>query len=332
MKTRFRVYFYEAFREEEKKLRELIPSDWEARFTDKTIQEEGAKKCPAPVISVRTQSIIPENWESDLEAVLTRSTGYDHIQEYREKNGKNPACGYLPLYCNRSVAEQALLLWMALLRKLSGQREQFGGFHRNGLTGRECRGLILFVVGVGNIGSEILKIGKGLEMEALGHDVVKKFDWVNYVSLDEGLKRADIVVAAMNLTSENRGYFNRGILKKARPGVLFVNIARGELSPARELLPLLESGHLGGVALDVFDDESRLAVSLRGGRRHSSPEIDAIEALAVHPKAILTPHNAFNTVEALERKCEHSLRQLHYYYNQGEFIWPVPPLHKKGEE
>ncbi len=108
------------------------------------------------------------------------------------------------------------------------QVAQFPKFHRDGLTGQECGGKHLLVVGVGSIGAEVVKIAQALGMEARGVDLVQRHDSVSYVSIEEGLPCADIVVCAMNLTDANAGYFRYETLKRAKHGVVFVNIARGE--------------------------------------------------------------------------------------------------------
>jgi D-lactate dehydrogenase len=244
-------------------------------------------------------------------------------------------CGYLPLYCNRAVAEQALLMWMALLRKLPRQVASFATFQRDGLTGSECEGKTLAVVGVGNVGHQVVRIGEGLGMRALGVDIAPRFDWVHYVPIDEAVAHADVIVCAMNLTRQNVGYFGYGRLSRAKSGAVFVNVARGEMSPPQDLLRLLEEGRLGGAGLDVYDREQELAVALRGGVNGltpvptdaHSPEIAATLALSKLPNVVLTPHNAFNTREAVDRKAEHAVRQVEHFLRKGTFLWNVPEEH-----
>lgn len=320
------VFFYEAFQEEEQALKHHLSSHIQAGFTWKTIQEEADQIPPAPLISIRTQSIIPLSWANKMTGLLSRSTGYDHIYRYLQKCQKNLPCGYLPVYCSRSVAEQTMLLWMALFRKLGPQRTQFDTFNRNGLTGRECFKKTLLVVGVGHIGYEIVQLGQGLGMTVFGVDIDKKYPEVTYVSIEKGLSQADIVVCAMNLTSENLGYFHYQLLKQGKPKLIFINIARGELSPIVDLWHLIEEGFLGGVALDVYENESELATLLRRGSGSHSKDLNvlALLKLAKQPNVILTPHNAFNTHEALERKSVHSVQQVIQFLEQGQFIWTVP--------
>ncbi len=318
------VFFYEAFAEEAEALRALMPPRVRAGFTRKTIQEYGQNEPGAGLISIRTQSVIPPAWSDRLRAVLSRSTGYDHLKDYRRRTGRELPCGYLPLYCHRAVAEQALLMCLALLRRLPLQMRQFHAFQRDGLTGGELQGRALLAVGVGNIGYEVLKIGRGLGMRVAGVDIVQKHADVQYGTLDELLPGADVIVCAMNLTDLNRNYFNAARLSAAKPGAIFINVSRGELSPPAGLLELLEAGRLGGVGLDVYQGESALAGALRAGRPADDPETRAVLRMARHDNAILTPHNAFNTAEAVARKSEQSVQQALAWLDRGEFLWPIP--------
>ena len=318
------VYFYEAFAEEAEALRRYLPADIRAEYTDRTIQECDHKSPPARMISTRTQSRFPAEWNDQLDAILSRSTGYDHLVAYAAGKQKHPALGYLPLYCHLAVAEQAMLLWMALLRRLPRQLKQFHDFERDLLTGLECRGRTLVVVGIGNIGRAVCRIGAALGMRVIGVDAYPRCEGIAYQSPDVALPQADIVVCTMNLNSTNRGYFNDARLKQVKPGALFVNVARGELSPSTCLLAAMRERVLHGVALDVYDHEAELAVALRSGKTTSDPEAQAALELAKLDNVLLTPHNSFNTEEAVERKSEHSVRQIIAFRKQGQFEWPVP--------
>jgi D-lactate dehydrogenase len=318
------LFFYEAFDEETDAIRRHMPETVSAEFTWKTIQEAAHDTPPAPVISIRTQSVIPPGWGGKLDALLTRSTGYDHVSRYRETHAPTLACGYLPLYCNRAVAEHAMLLWMALLRKLPRQLGQFGTFHRDGITGSECEGKTLVVAGVGNIGYQVARIGSGLGMRVLGVDPVRKHGNIEYLGLYEALREADVLVCAMNLTADNARLFNAKRLQRLKPGAILVNIARGELLETEALPRLLDEGRLGGIALDVYDREPELAVALREKRSSTDAAVQAVLDLARRDNVICTPHNAFNTAESVDRKAAQSVQQAEAFFTQGSFLWPVP--------
>lgn len=323
------ICFYEAFTEEAEALRRHLPADVPARFTGQTIQEAGDPEPPAPIVSMRTQSQIPDAWADRLDAIITRSTGYDHVVAYRRRVGHCLPAGYLPLYCHRAVAEQAALLWLALLRTLPAQLRQFRRFGRDGLTGRECAGRILAVVGVGNIGHEVVRIGRGLDMTVRGVDVVERHADVSYVAADLAIPAADVIVCAMNLTDDNVGYFDYARLAGVRPGAVFINIARGKMSPPADLRRLLDERRLGGVGLDVYDQEQALAVALRQGSTPApgDPAAESIREtlrLAEHPNVLATPHNAFNTVEAVDRKARQTVETLVAFLRDGTIPFPVP--------
>jgi D-lactate dehydrogenase len=317
------VYFYEAFEEEMNLLRSLLGRDLTYEFTSTTVQETRHKKPPARLISIRTQSIIPPGWAEELDGVLSRSTGFDHLVAYEAQIKKRLPLGYLEEYATRAVAEHALMMAMALLRKLPQQMRQFGAFNRDGLTGAESLGKNLLVVGVGRIGSEIVKIAGGLGFAVKGVDIVPNKADVTYVSRDDGIPWADVIICAMNLTKQNAGYFGYDLLQTARKGCVFVNIARGEHSPLTGLKRLLDERHLAGVGLDVFEDEGALAAALRSPTAPLAPHVTLISQLLARPNVLLTPHNAFNTQEALQRKAAMSVEQIRHFLQHRDFIWKV---------
>lgn len=318
------VFFYEAFEEEADAIRSFLPEQIEAGFHKGTIEEAGHDEPPAPIVSVRTQSYVPAAWDGRIQAVLSRSTGYDHLRDLRQRFTHPVGLGYLPLYCHTSVAEQALLGILALARRLPRQLDHFGRFERDGLTGMELLDRTVAVFGVGNIGSEVARICSGIGMRVLGVDLAEAHPGITYVSAEVACARADVVVVAMDLTDANAGYFGPERLATLKRGCLFVNVSRGELSPSTALLAALESGRLGGVVLDVYTHERTLAEPLRAGAEPTHPEARAALALSRRDDALCTPHNAFNTTASVLRKSEHSVLQVVDWVEQGRFRWAAP--------
>lgn len=319
------IVFFEAFEEEQILLKKLCPKHIKADFTAKTIQESGLEEAPSSLISIRTQSKIPVRWSKDLGGILTRSTGYEHLVSYQKETGTACALGYLPSYCARAVAEQAIWMVLALLRKAKAQQKNFQSFCRDGLTGTEAQGKNMLVVGVGNIGSEIVDIAKGLHMNVAGVDIVKKITALDYVDLVPGLAWADIVVCACSLTSKTKGMFDYKTLRRVKNGVLFVNVARGEISPLKDLKKLLDEDVLGGLGLDVYEHEAVIAHDLRAEKNRSGDAMTKLAlALSKNDNVVFTPHNAFNTKEALQRKAEQTIESVVSFLTQGTFSFPVP--------
>lgn len=317
------IYFYETIRAETEILKSLLGNDFTYDFTLLAVHEAGHTEPPARLISIRTQSIIPGPWWGKIDGVLSRSTGFDHLIAYAARLDKPLPLGYLDEYASRAVAEHAIMLAMNLLKKLPQQLRQFPPFDREDLTGSECEGRNLLVVGVGRIGSEIVKVAKGLGFVVRGVDIVQDKSGVAYVSKEEGLAWADIVVCAMNLTEKNRAYFNSDLFPTVKKGCIFVNIARGELSPLPDLERALGDGHLGGLGLDVFENEGALAAAMHDTKSTSDPQLDLVKQILAYPNVLLTPHNAFNSVEAVRRKCEMSARQIRHFFKHRDFIWKV---------
>jgi len=303
------LYLFEVFAEEAEALRLYIGKDISYEMTSATIQESGLANPPARLISIRTQSIIPAAWAEKLDGILSRSTGYDHLRLFRQEMGETLPCGYLEEYATRAVAEHAVVLLLMLLKKLPTQFMQMQTFQRDGLTGAEWQGKRLLIIGVGRIGNEIAQIATQLGMEVRGVDIVRRHAHINYVNRDEGLVWADAIFCSMDLRDDNRGYFSYEVLRLAKTGAIFVNIARGEHAPTDVLLRLLDEGHLGGVGMDVFENEAAIARALRsGGSEH--PDAVLMSRLFRNPRTILTPHNAFNTTESVQRKAEATAKQV----------------------
>ena len=318
------VMFYEAFEEEEQEIKRILPEDIQSGFTPKTVQEKGDSRLPATLISIRTQSRIPLDWSRGVKGILTRSQGYDHVLAFRRESKVNIDWGFLGNYCARAVAEQAALMAMALLRKLKRQEKNFISFSRDGLTGLECKGRKVLVVGVGNIGREIVDIVRGLRMAVKGVDLVPVLKDLDYVPLSEGMAWADVVFCALSLTEQTNGMLNYRAFEKANQGLIFVNIARGEISPIKDINRILDEGKIAGIGLDVYPQESFLADSLRARHPVETPQGKIILELAKNERVLLTPHNAFNTKEALGQKASLTVESVVSYLNEGIFPCPVP--------
>ena len=314
------VFFYEVFDEEEKTLRKYLPKKISARFTCKTIQETEERDPPAKLISIRTQSQIPVDWAGKLDGIFARSQGFDHLIAYQKEAGSQVTCGHLDNYCSRAVGEHAVFVMMALFRKIKKQIKNFDKFNRDGITGFECKGRNALVVGVGNIGEEIVDCLLGLKMSVQGVDIEPKDQRIEYVSLKEGFKKADVIFCALPLTKETDNMFNYDILKGAKKGVVFINVSRGEISPIKIIKTLLDEEILGGVGLDVYCCEKELAAYLRGKEKKGTMDIEIICELKGRDNVIFTPHNAFNSVEALEKKAQLSAQQVTNFLKKKQFF------------
>lgn len=318
-----KIFFFELFEEEKREIIKHI-NNFQWKSTEYTLQEYDKNDfLNSEIISIRTQSIVNIDEFHNLKAIISRSTGYDHLISIK-KQCEKVKLGYLPLYCYRSVAEHCFFMIFCLLKNFRSQIEQMTIFNRSGLTGCNILNKNLLVVGVGNIGYEILTIGTQLGMNAKGVDILKNKKDVDYISIEEGLKWADVIVCSMNLTKDNFDYFDKDILSKAMRKPFFINISRGEITKSSILLEALEQGFLSGIGLDVYDDEPNLSRMLRSKEYDkNNKDLNAVLKMINRNDCILTPHNAFNTVESVEEKCKQTVTQIEEYIKNQKFIWEI---------
>ena len=316
------IIFFEAFDEEQVKIIEKLPKSLNALFTEKTISEYRADTPPAKILSIRTQSTVPQHWTDQIDACLTRSQGFDHIIRMFSARSHNVQLGYLGEYCKNSVAEHAIMCMFALLRKLKLQINQFQTFNRDNLTGLECIRRKALVVGVGAIGSQIADIATALKMDVRGVDIDRKFEHINYVNLEEGLKWAEVIFSAVPLTPQTQGLINYSLMNLNQQNPIIINISRGEITPMNDLVRLLDEDKLAGFSLDVYENESQLGDGLRADNT-SDETVNTYRNLANRPNVILTPHNAFNSFESVDRKAQATVDSINHFIKNGVFPHPI---------
>src|ERR1700681_4493889 len=202
------------------------------------------------------------------------------------------AVNYVPDYCLREVSDHAMALLLALARKvpLSNKLVQSGRWEVPPIVPlRRLEGQVLGLVGFGNIPRALAPKAKAFGLKVLTHDPYVKQDalaaaGVEGVSFDDLLARSDFISVHAPLMPATRGLMNAAAFAKMKKGALVINTARGPLIDEAALVAALDSGHLGGAALDVVATEP----------------LPKDSALLGRDNVILTPHTAFYSVEALE--------------------------------
>ena len=180
-----------------------------------------------------------------------------------------------------------------------------GNFELAGLMGREIHGRAVGIVGTGEIGAVVAKILAGFDAKVLAHDPRENPAVTaaggRYVPLETLLAEAEIVTLHCPLTPATRHLIRKDRLALMRDGALLVNTGRGALIDAREVVDALKSGKLGGVALDVYEEEEGLF-----GRDHSGDIIadDVFARLLTFPNVVITGHQAYFTEPALRAIAE----------------------------
>jgi D-lactate dehydrogenase len=233
--------------------------------------------------------------------VATRSTGYNHIDAQAAQR-LGIAVVRVTDYSPHSVAEFAAGLLLAVNRKIAraSARTRDGNFDLDGLMGFDLHGKTVGVVGTGKIGLIFARIMAGFGCTVLGHDMhpVAAFEALGgrYVDTDELLDCSDVVSMHCPLTPETHHVVNAASLARAKRGFILINTSRGGLMDTEAAIAALKTGQLGGLAIDVYEQEASLFF-----QDLSSTIItdDVIQRLVSFPNVIVTGHQAFFTVEAI---------------------------------
>jgi D-lactate dehydrogenase len=246
-----------------------------------------------------------------LKLVATRSTGFDHI-DLAACRARGIVVSTVPSYGENTVAEHTFALMLALSRKIhqSYARVMRADFSLEGLTGFDLKDKTLGVVGAGKIGLHVIKIGRGFGMRVLAYDpypntFLSELLTYSYVGIDRLLAESDVVTLHMPYTPQLHHFMDRDKFARMKPGALFINTARGRLVDTEALLEALQSGRLAGAGLDVVEGEELIQEEQQ--LLYQPQSIEKLQAvirthvLFRHENVIFTPHNAFNSKEALER-------------------------------
>jgi len=248
---------------------------------------------------------------SGLKMIATRSTGVDHI-DLAECKRRKIAVANVPEYGSRSVAEYAIALMLAVAKKIvpAHQSIEEGEFSPEGLTGVDIFGKRLGVVGVGKIGENVIRIGKGLGMKILGVEknqnpaLAKKLGF-KYADLETCLREADFVTLHVPSIPETFHLINKKNIKLMKDSAILINTCRGPVVETEAIVWALNNKKLRGVGMDVTEEEDKVeSISMVTSNLPTKDDLQRVlsyHLLRDRDDVVFTPHNAFNTEEAIGR-------------------------------
>jgi len=263
----------------------------------------------------------------NLKMVATRSTGMDHV-DCSECTKKKVVVANVPVYGSNTVAEYAFALLLAITRKIvvAHQSVEEGEFSPEGLTGVDLYGKTLGVIGCGKIGQNVIKIAKGFGMKVLGVDgyqdpkVAKKLGF-KYTDLENCLKMSDFVTLHVPAIPETFHMINKKNIKLMKKGSFLVNTARGAVVESEALVWALNNKILAGAGLDVTEEEmlvdSMSVVMSKKITKDNLQEVLSFHMLRDRDDVVFTPHNAFNTKEAIERIVGTTIDNINDFIKKG---------------
>ncbi|WP_322807544.1 hydroxyacid dehydrogenase [Thermanaerothrix sp.] len=228
-----------------------------------------------------------------LKVVGRAGVGVDNI-DLNAAKAHNVIVVNSPTATTIAVAELTLGLMLAVVREIprADTTMKAGQWIKKELEGRELWRKTLGVIGFGRIGTEVARRAKAFDMEILAYDPLLPAEAIRLrggepVSLDELLRRADMITLHVPLDENTRNLLNAEAFAKMKDGVYIICAARGGVIDEEALLQALNSGKVAGAGLDVFATEPPGAT-----------------ALVTHPKVVCTPHIGAQTVEAQTRAAE----------------------------
>ena len=314
--TNMKIAYFEACEDEPRKIREAFPKEQLTVIPEPLNEHTVAAADDAEIVSVFVCSCVTEHvldQMPNLKMIATRSTGYDHIDMEACKRRGITVCN-VPTYGENTVAEHAFALILALSRKIfqSYERTEHMNFDRRGLQGFDLFGKTLGVIGTGNIGRHVIRIGRGFSMKVLAYDVrhderlAAELNFTYADSLEDLLGQSDVITLHVPYIAATHHMINKENVKDIKRGAVLINTSRGAVVETEALLWALEKKILSGAGLDVLEEENDTYehIQLLSEGFPKNKDIATIlrnHILVDRDDVIITPHNAFNSVEAEQR-------------------------------
>ncbi|MFO7724304.1 MAG: NAD(P)-dependent oxidoreductase [Oceanipulchritudo sp.] len=320
-----KIYLFEA-EEWEKRTFETLEDKHDLVCVKDPLDEDNAGDfSDAEIISVFVHSDLNaaalENLPH-LKAVATRSTGYDHI-DVKACDERDILVSYVPTYGENTVASHTIGLLLNIAHRISDgvDRTRKGDFSNKGLRGFDVMDKTIGVIGAsGNIGRYVVQMAKGIGMTVIGQDVkpdeaFAKESGFRYVDLETLCRESDVVTVHVPLNDKTKNLIDRDLFSKMKKGVVFLNTSRGGVVNERALLHALSEDRVAAAGLDVVSAEPAIReeaelirIVIEDEERWG--ELLANETLLRMRNVYVTPHNAFNTKEAVQRILDVTLENI----------------------
>lgn len=329
-----KIHFFEVQEWEREKLKNTFP---EATLVEEKLSTQNVQSYKdSEIISTFINSSVSKeviDQLPNLKYVTTRSTGYDHIDvEYCKS--KNITVSNVPEYGSNTVAEHTFALLLSLTRKIyqSVNQSKQLNFEHDQIRGIDLEGKTIAIIGLGKIGQHVLRIANGFGMNILAvnrsqsQELLKQYNF-RYVDLSTALHDSDIITLHLPLNDETKYLINKENITQFKKGSYLINTARGGLIETEAIMVGLDKGILDGVGLDVLEDEKvlneEIAILTSQYKSHADLRNLVYDHILInHPKVLITPHNAFNSTEALQRITETTIGNIQHFL-KGLVVNPV---------
>ncbi len=254
-----------------------------------------------------------------VKVIFLRCAGFNNV-DLKAAKGRIHVLR-VPSYSPDAVAEYAIGLLLSVNRYIHRAYVRTREFNMNihGLMGTDLCHKTAGVIGTGKIGQSMIRLLKGFQMRVLAYDVYPNEELdVEYVSLKELFSKSDVISLHCPLTPDTRYIISEESLQCMKQGVYILNTSRGALIDTKALLKALkEPGKIGGVGLDVYEEEDGIFYE---DRSNDIMEDDMLARLMTFPNVLVTSHQGYFTTEAMQAIAIVTLENAYQYMNHMELM------------
>lgn len=264
---------------------------------------EGVSVITTPI----TEDIMKIWKECGVKHISTRTIGYDHVDLEAAKRLGLAVSNVT--YSTGSVADYTVMLMLMVLRRMKSiiKRAEGMDYSLIGSIGREIGDLTVGVVGTGKIGTHVMRNLSGFGCRLLACDPYENEEakrYGSYCSLEELFAKSDVITFHTPATKSSYHMVNADTIQLMKDGVLIINTARGSIIDTPAFIDALESGKIGGAALDVIENELGIFYGDYKYKVIGHREMSVLKDL---PNVLMLPHMAFYTENAVSDMVEHSI-------------------------
>ncbi|MBC8062866.1 MAG: lactate dehydrogenase [Clostridiaceae bacterium] len=279
--------------------------------------------CISIITTIIDAELVKKFHEIGVRFISTRTVGYDHIDLVESKKlGIHVGNA---TYSSNSVADYTIMMMLMVTRKMKliMDRSNSQDYSLIEVQGKELPNLTVGVIGTGRIGKTVIKHLSGFGCGILAHDIYEQEEiksYCKYVDLEYLFKNSDIITLHMPATCDNYHMINKESLSKMKNGVCIINTARGSLINTDNFIEAIESGKIGGAALDVIEHESGIYYNDLKGQVLNNKDLAILKSF---PNVIVTPHTAFYTDQAVSDMVENSIRSCILFKEDKDNPWQI---------
>jgi D-lactate dehydrogenase len=319
MEKKYKIEMYGVTNDEKERLEFHFKErniDIEIKYFVDKINPETLPMSDAEILSVFVDSVVDAKVMDKfpkLSLIVARSTGYDNI-DLAEAKKRNIKVSNVPSYGECTVAEYAFGLILMLSRKIHlsiNKNSELCLTNASNIRGFDLNNKTIGIIGTGKIGKRVVSIAKGFAMNVLAFDNFqdKKSEielGFKYVDLDKLLQESDIISIHIPFTKETEHLINAKSFLLMKKNAIIINTSRGGIIDTNALVQALDNKQIAGAGLDVIEDENIIKDETAFILSNKINAQDMCTVIADHalmkmPNVIITPHNAYNTNEALDR-------------------------------